>query len=117
MRYTNCTTCLYTIVNGALQQTGAEGCRAICDAENATISADTIDGPNDPRLDGTITCQASRVDGVCSIEFYVTPNSDGSANILVSNSPARECSNSVTEPLCHDDALMCVGVQSACICS
>ena len=97
MRYTNCITCLYTIVNGAVQETGAEGCSAICDAENATIIADdNIDGPNDSRLDGNITCQASRVDGVCSIEFYVMPNSDGSANISVSKSPARECSNSVT---------------------
>ena len=98
MRYTNCTTCLYTIVNGAVQRrTDTEGCRAICDAENATIiDAVPIEGPNDPRLDMFITCQASRVDGVCSIEFYVTPNSDGSANILVSKYPARECSNSVT---------------------
>ena len=101
MRYTNCVTCLYTIVNGAFQETGAEGCRAICDAENATISNVTVDGPNDPRLDGTITCLASLVDGVCSIAFYVKPNSDGSANIFVSNSPVGECEKLARKECLH----------------
>ena len=102
MRYTNCVTCLYTIVNGAVQATAAEGCRAICDAENATIIADTISGPNDPRLDSTITCLTALADEDCSgIRFYVKPKSDGSAYLLVTNSPARECEKLARKECLH----------------
>ena len=67
-----------------------ESCRSICDAVNATVIADTISGPSDPRLDGTFTCLTGQVTGQCSgISFYVKSN-NGSVDILVSNSPARE---------------------------
>ena len=91
-RYTNCTNCLYRIVDGVFQETGEESCQSICDAVNATVMADTISGPSDPRLDGTYTCITAPVDWRCSgITFYVKPNTNGSADILVSNSSACEC--------------------------
>ena len=90
MRYIECITCLYTIVDGAFQETGAESCAAICAAENATVAADTISGQDDPRLNGTISCFAT-IEGQCSgIPFYVRPN-NGSADILVSNTPTGKC--------------------------
>ena len=93
MRYIECITCLYTIVDGAIQETGAESCAAICAAENATVAAenatvaaDTISGQDDSQPEGTISCFAT-IEGQCSgIPFYVRPN-NGSADILVSNSP------------------------------
>ena len=79
-------------MDGVFQETGEESCQSICDAVNATAMDDTISGLSDPRLDGTFTCTTAVVDGQCSgIAFYVKPNMDGSADILVSNSPASEC--------------------------
>ena len=98
LRYTNCTTCLYRIVNGQVQETGEESCQTICDAVNATVDTDAITGPDDPRLEGTFTCVADLVDGQCSgITFYVNPSDDGTAVILVSSSPTRECGSFTTK--------------------
>lgn len=70
-----------------------ERCNSICDAINATISADTISGFSDPRLSGTITCRTGQLDGQCSgISFYVKSDNE-SAVILVSNSLTRECNS------------------------
>ena len=78
-------------MDGVFQETGEESCQSICDAVNVTIMADTISGPSDPRLDGTYTCATGVVGGQCSgIAFYVKLN-NRSADILVANSPAREC--------------------------
>ena len=100
MRYTKCITCLYTIVDGALQETGAESCDAICAAENATVVAD------DSQLDGTISCFAA-VEGQCSgIPFYVRPI-NGSANITVSNSPAGKFFGIVQQR--HFAVIECMG--------
>ena len=79
-------------MDGVFQETGEESCQSICDAVNGTVMADAISGPSDPRLDGTFPCTTGVVGGQCSgIAFYVKPNMDGSADILVSNSPASEC--------------------------
>ena len=82
-------------MDGVFQETGEKSCQSICDAVNATVMADTISGPSDPRLDGTFTCITAVVDGQCSgITFYVKPSTDGSVDILVSNSVASECTAS-----------------------
>ena len=80
-------------MDGVFQETGEESCQSICDAVNATVMDDTISGSSDPRLNGTFSCTTAVVGGQCSgITFYVKPN-NGSVDILVSNSPASECSN------------------------
>lgn len=77
-------------MDGVFQESGEESCQSICGAVNATVIADTIFGSSDPRLNGTFDCDP-RVGGQCSgILFYVKPN-NGSADILVSTSPARKC--------------------------
>ena len=77
-------------MDGVFQETGEESCQSICDAVNATVMADSISATSDPRLNGTFSCDP-REDGQCNgILFYVKPN-NGSVDILVSTSPAREC--------------------------
>ena len=65
-------------MDGVFQETGEESCQSICDAVNATVMADAINEPSNPRLDGTFTCTTAVVGGQCSgIAFYVKPNTDG----------------------------------------
>ena len=105
MQYTECTTCLYAIVDGAFQETSAESCAAICAAENATVVPEAISGQDDPRLNGTITCFAAL--GQCSsIPFYVNPNNE-SASILVTNSPPGEFFDIVQQR--HFAMIECMG--------
>ena len=113
-RYTNCITCLYRIVDGVFQETGEESCQSICDAVNAIVMADTISGPNDPRINGSLTCIIV-VDGQFSgILFYVNVNVDGTVDILVSNSLAGECTCADVQSCImywHFHKHACMGVQ------